>query len=157
MSGMFLPRVARSEAGSALVELAVALPLLVAVLAGTIDFSRVFYASIALTNAARAGAQYGAFSTAQSGNFGTMQTTATNSIVPNTGVTAVASRTCYCATNAGVFGASVACTTTCSGGTHLVVTVTVVTSKTFTTIMSAVPGVPNSVSLTRSATLRLAN
>src|SRR5260221_3845737 len=44
------------ERGSALVELAIALPLLVAVLVGTTDFARVFYLATELTNAARAGA-----------------------------------------------------------------------------------------------------
>jgi Flp pilus assembly protein TadG len=154
---MTLRRALRSERGAAIVELALALPLLLAILAITIDFSRVFYSSIALTNAARAGALYGAHSVAQSGNIAGMQSTALASIVPNTGVTAAASRECRCATDAGVFGSSVACTTTCPGGQHLVVTVTVTTQKTFNTLMGSVPAVPNSVSLSRSATLRVVN
>jgi Flp pilus assembly protein TadG len=152
-----LGRFRRSEGGGAIVELALALPLLVAVMAGTVDFARVYYASIALTNAARAGAQFGSYSLSRSGNFAGMQTAATSSIVPNTGVTASASRTCNCATNAGVFGSAVACTTTCPTGQHLVVTVTVTATRTFTTVMSGIPGIPNSVNLSRSATLRVVN
>ena len=48
-----------AEAGAAIIELAVSLLMLVLLLLGTVDFARVFYADIELTNAARAGAQYG--------------------------------------------------------------------------------------------------
>ena len=150
-------RFRRSDGGGAIVELALALPLLVAVMAGTVDFARVYYASIALQNAARAGAQYGAHSLGQSGDFPGMRTRAMNSIVPNTGVDATASRTCVCATNAGVFGSAVACSTTCPSGQHLVVTVTVTATRTFNTVMSGIPGIPASVNLSRSATLRVVN
>ena len=153
---------AQSESGSALVELALALPLLVLVLISTIDFSRVFYVSIALTNAARAGAQYGSYSVAQSGATATMQTTATGA-TNLTGVTANASRTCQCATDDGTFSATSPtandCTsaeTTSCPSKHLVITVTVTTSKTFTTIMNQFPGIPSSISLTRTATMRVA-
>ena len=144
-----------SDAGSALVELAVTLPLLVLVMAGAIDFARVFYMGMELTNAARAGAQYGAYNPAQSGDIAGMQTTATGS-VNITGVTATASRTCQCATGAGTFSAAT-CTTTCPSGQHLVVTVTVTTSKTFTTLMGSFPGIPTTVGLVRAATLRVPN
>lgn len=47
----------RSERGAALVELAVALPLLLVIMVGTIDFGRAFRTAMIVTNAARAGAQ----------------------------------------------------------------------------------------------------
>lgn len=144
-----------SDAGSALVELAVVLPLLVLLMVGTIDFARVFYTGIELTNAARAGAQFGAYNPAQSGNIAGMQAAATGS-VNMTGVTATASRTCQCATSVGTFSAAT-CTTTCPSGQHLVVTVTMSTSKTFTTVAGSFPGIPNTVSLVRAATLRVHN
>lgn len=154
----------RCDRGAALIELAVALPLLVAIFAATVDFARVFNASIALTNAARAGALYGAANVANSSDTAGMQSTALASIVPNTGVAATAGRLCQCASNAGVFSATSpanSCTTAetsaCTGGGHRVITVTVTTTRTFTTIMGAIPGIPNSVNLTRSATLRVAN
>ena len=59
---MLIRSTRRSEGGSALVELIFALPLLVLVLVGTADFARVFYTAIELTNAARAGVQYAAYS-----------------------------------------------------------------------------------------------
>ncbi len=155
MSRFFNRRAWASDAGSALVELAVSLPLLALVMVGAIDFARVFYVGMELTNAARAGAQYGAYNPAQSGDVAGMQTTATGSvnitIDPPT-----ASRTCQCATGAGAFSPAT-CTTTCPSGQHLVVTVTVTTSKTFATVAGSFPGIPNAVSLVRAATLRVPN
>ena len=158
-------RVARGDRGSALIELAVSLPLLIAILAATIDFARVFYTGVALSNAARAGAQYGAHSLGRSGGTANMQTAAVNSVSPDlSGVTATASRTCQCATNAGVFSATTPTANDCSSPVssscptgHLVVTVTVTASRMFTTVMNYLPGVPSSMTLTRSATLRVAN
>ena len=49
---------ARSRQGLAVVELAVTLPLLAFLFAITIDFARVYYFSVTLTNCARAGAIY---------------------------------------------------------------------------------------------------
>jgi Flp pilus assembly protein TadG len=152
----------RTDAGGALVELALVLPVLILVFVGTVDFGRVFYASQSLTNAARAGAQYGAASASRSGDFAGMESTA-EAATNLSGVTAAASRLCQCATNAGVFSATSPAANTCHqpaavscpGGGHLVVTVTVVTTKTFTTVMSGgLPGFMQSMTLTRSATQR---
>jgi Flp pilus assembly protein TadG len=152
----------RSETGSALIELAVALPLLVAVMIVTIDFARVFYLGISLTNAARAGAQYGTHTLAQSDPVtGMMQTTATTA-TNTTGMTATATRLCQCATDAAVLSPTSPSpnecirpeATACPSG-HRLITVTVTTSKSFSTIMSAVPGVPNPLTLTRSVTQRV--
>jgi Flp pilus assembly protein TadG len=159
-------RTAGSDSGNALVELAVALPMLVLLMVGTIDFARVFYLAIELTNAARAGAMYGAANPGNSGNTATMQTTAANAVNitldPLTDV--AAARTCQCATDSGVFSATVTTPNDCASppttscpAKHLVVTVTVTTTKTFTTIMSGFPGIPNSIALTRAATLRVPN
>jgi len=151
-----------SDAGNAVVEMAVALPLLVLVLAATIDFSRVFHVAMALTDAARAGAQYGAASPSNSANTAVMKSTAeaaTN--VP--GIVATPSRICRCATDTGSFSdttptvndCSTAEATACPSG-HRVSMVTVTTTKTFTTIFTSIlPGSVNSITLTRTATLRV--
>jgi Flp pilus assembly protein TadG len=150
-----------SDRGSALVELAVSLPLLVVILAGTVDFARVFYASVSLTNAARAGAMWGASKVSRSApsEYPTIEAKAV-SATNLTGVTAQATRLCMCATDSGTFSPTSPtandCNATCSGG-HIVMTVTVTTSKTFTTMMNILPGVPNSIDLHRSATLRVVN
>jgi len=149
-----------SDRGSALVELAVSLPLLVVILAGTVDFARVFYASVSLTNAARAGAMWGASKVSRSApsEYPTIEAKAV-SATNLTGVTAQATRLCMCATDSGTFSPTSPandCDATCSGG-HIVMTVTVTTSKTFTTLMNILPGVPNSIPLSRAATLRVVN
>lgn len=51
--------ISRKEKGQGLVELAIILPLLLIILLGTIDFGRVFYAYVTITNASREGARYG--------------------------------------------------------------------------------------------------
>lgn len=154
---------ASSDSGSAVVELAVALPLLVLILAATIDFSRVFYFAMALTDAARAGAQYGAANVGNSANTATMETTAT-AATSVSGITANASRICRCATDSGSFsdtsGTVNDCTTAeataCPSGGHRVMMVTVTTTKTFTTIFTSIlPSVANSITLTRTSTLRV--
>lgn len=159
---MRLRLLARQDRGSAVVELAVALPLLILIFAATVDFSRVFHTAMALQDAARAGAQWGAASTANSGNTATMQTTAVNA-TNITGVSAAASRLCECATNTGVFSSTTPtvndCTTAeataCPSG-HRVVTVTVTTTKVFTTIFTSIlPGVAQTTTLTRTATQRV--
>jgi Flp pilus assembly protein TadG len=151
----------RSDDGGALVELALVLPVLVLVFVGTIDFGRVFYTSQALTDAARAGVQYGALNPARSADSAGMKAAA-ESATNVTGIVATPSRTCQCASDAGVFSPTTPtandCTSpqavSCPGG-HLVVTVTVVTTKTFTTIMSGgLPGFMQSMNLTRTATMR---
>jgi Flp pilus assembly protein TadG len=141
------------ERGAALVELAIALPLLMLILVGTVDFARVFYMSIELTNAARAGAQFGAASLANSGRPADMQAAAVGA-APDIGhIDVTAARVCWCATNAAAFTA-VACNATCGAGEHLVASATVTASRTFTTIAS-LPGIPNAIVLTRTATMRV--
>jgi Flp pilus assembly protein TadG len=152
-------RLFKTSGGGALVELAVALPLLVVVLAGTIDFARVFRLSISLTNAARAGALYGSQGIPQSFPVTGMENAARNS-TNVAGVTAVGTRQCECSDNAGNFTATSPannCSYVCPSGGHIVMTVTVTASKQFNTTMNVIPGLPSVINLSRSATLRVAN
>jgi len=134
-------------------------PMLVLLMVGAADFARVFYTSIELNSAARAGAQYGASNLARSGDTSGMQTKATGA-VNITGVVPVATRTCQCADDAGTFSA-LAGGTTCATDVatsclskHRVVTVTVTASKTFAPIANYA-GIFSPVALTRTATLRV--
>src|SRR5262245_18088072 len=106
MKRLLVVRCSRSsEAGAALVEMAVALPILVALLVGTADFARVFYTAIAMTNPARAGAQFGAKNLGAGGNSGQMESAATCSVnIP--GMLADASRLCECANTMSTFTAT---------------------------------------------------
>ncbi len=49
----------RSQSGASLIELGIITPLLLLLALGAIDFGRAYYLSIEVTNAARAGVQYG--------------------------------------------------------------------------------------------------
>lgn len=51
-------RIRREQSGQALVELAIALPVLLLILLGGLELARICYAAIEVTNAARAAAQY---------------------------------------------------------------------------------------------------
>ena len=149
----------RGERGAALVELAVALPLLAVILVGTIDFGRAFRLAMVITNAARAGAQYGAQSVYNSGDTAGMQSAAVAVLTANgvtAGAAANASRQCYCVSSGGAFGGAFTCTPTspCTAAQHLVVTVTVTAQGTFS-LTTPFPGLPSGFTLSRGATVRV--
>lgn len=54
------------ENGQSLVEIALLMPVLLVLLLGAVDLGRAFYAYVAITNAAREGARYGASFPSQS-------------------------------------------------------------------------------------------
>jgi Flp pilus assembly protein TadG len=155
-----------SETGAAFIELAVAVPVLVVLLAGVGDFARIFYYSIELSNAARAGAQYGAASLTNAGSASGMQSTAagasTNIGLSSSDIATLVTCVCsddtgssFTATTGGANNCSAPVTTSCpTAGTHRVLAVTVTATKTFSPIMR-VPPLPASMSLTRSATERV--
>ena len=147
-----------SARGAALVELAIALPLLVVVLLGSVDFGRVFRSAMIVTNAARAGALYGAQDPSLSGDTAGMIAAANAVLTANaltTGPSPTASTLCQCVTDAGVFSPTSpvnSCTATCSGG-HLTTSVTVSVTRTFS-MLASFPGLPNTMTFTRVATAR---
>ncbi len=59
---MHLPKIRDRERsrGQSVVEFALVLPILLLLLAATVDFGRLFYAYVAVENAAKEGALYGA-------------------------------------------------------------------------------------------------
>lgn len=161
MNALTGSRSPRSETGAALVEMAVALPVLVAILFGTVDFARVMYVGIEVTNAARAGAQYGAHDLGNSNDPAGMEATALNAAPNVLGMTVPdKTQTCQCAQNdgAGTPWASVSCTipgaTACSAGFHRIVSVTVTTEARFRTV-GRYPGIPNDLLIRRTATMRV--
>jgi Flp pilus assembly protein TadG len=146
-----LARWRRAAGGNALVELAVALPLLCAVLLGTIDFGRLFYTTMAVTLAVKSGAQYGAQSYAKSSDTSGMQSAATSAASDISGFTPTASQFCTCP-NA---SSSVACTgTPCGAGVSQWVYAKVVGTATFSTLVSY-PGIPSTVTVNRTAKMRV--
>lgn len=138
----------KSDAGVAAVELAMALPLLALLAVGVADFGRMYFTTIAVTNAARAGAYYGAQSTVKSGNFTAIEQATRNDAADLGAIDVTSSRFCKCPD-----GSSPACTGTCPsyGGPEVFVSVTASTAYSF---LMDYPGLPPSVSITRSAVFR---
>lgn len=97
--------------GHSLVEFAVTFPLLLLLLVGAVEFARVSYASIEVSNAALAGVQYGAQTAATAGDTTGIQTAASNDAQDVAlGPTSV-SRSCICSNGS----ASTCQPTDCSG------------------------------------------
>lgn len=149
----------RSQAGQTILELALLLPLFLLLVMGVFDIGKYMYVYILVGNAARAGAAYGTQNLALSADTAGIQQAAQNDYQNNGGISALSvgsSFSCGCDSAGSVTGA--ACTGTgagtCASG-HWVVTLTVTTSGTFNPLFG-IPGVPASVSVTRTATMRVA-
>jgi Flp pilus assembly protein TadG len=146
--------------GGALLELAVVMPILLMLVVGTIDFGRVFYRGMAVAQAARAGAEFGAQNTGASANEAGIKNAAITSVASD--LTLVDgdiawSRSCECATDTGVFSATSPandCSASCAVGSHLVIAVNVTVTKGFTTIISY-PRIPHTVTITRTVKIRV--
>ena len=142
----------RSEAGTAIVEFAIVLPLMVLVMVGTVDFARIFYAANVVSQAVRSGAQYGVRA-AKSTDYAGMQDAATNAASDLTGFTATASRLCECT---GSPGTPIACGSSpqCQNGQRKLTYVKVVGNYTFTMIFGF-PAVPSSIPISRTAWMQV--
>src|SRR5688572_19689468 len=84
------------DAGSAAVEMAVVLPFLLLLIIGVADYARLFVTGIAVANAAKAGAQFGAQSTTTSGDTAAMNQAARQDGLEVGSITATSARVCRC-------------------------------------------------------------
>ncbi len=132
--------------GQTYVELALAFPLLALVLVLVADFARVFYASISVASAARAGVQYGAQNYTTAIDFYAIQQAALNDGKNIGGLSAVAQDFCMCN------GSKVACSPTQCAQPQLFVQVKANT--TFNTLLSY-PGVPSQFPLSSTAVMEV--
>ena len=137
--------------GQSLVELALVLPVLLLLLVGTIEIGRFFYYSILVSNAARAGAQYGAQSLATAADTSGIQTAAQND-ANVAGMTVTAVQQCGC-TGASLNGACPA--TGCARPNSPLVYVQVTATGTFNSLLSY-PGLPPSITVTSTEQMRVA-
>jgi Flp pilus assembly protein TadG len=129
------------ETGSAMVETSLMLPLFVTMLVGAVEFGTIAFAKVEVTNAAKAGAQYGMQSASNAGDVTGIQTAASNDAPDITlGSTAV-SHSCICSN-----GSASTCLSTDCSTSHIE---TILTVKTQTTISSKIrlPGLPHSYTL----------
>src|SRR5580704_7785111 len=151
----------RSNAGQAMLELALLLPMLLLLTMGVIEMGRYMYIYILVGNAARAGAAYGAQSLGQSSDTPDIQTAAQNDYQNNGqavgSLTVTSSTSCGC-DSGGTVTAAAACTGTgtgtCAAG-HWVVTVSVTAAGTFNSLFNY-PGIPKSINVSNTAAMRVA-
>ena len=145
--------VVAEESGQTLIELAVSAPLLLHMLLGMVEFGRMTYAAIEVSNAARAAAQYGAANGgALSDSSGMLNAAQTDALdMPSSPslawVTGYPTTSCYCAN---AKATSVSCnsisSTTCVGS-HLEGTITVKLQVAYAPLIHW-PGLPTTITLT---------
>jgi Flp pilus assembly protein TadG len=137
---VLLHRQQRHDRGQALVELAVALPLLLLILVGGAEFARFAFAAIAVSNSARAAAQYAATNGgATTDTMGISNAAQSDSPYLSSAVTAtVQSDVCVCSNDEST---AIGCTTAtlCNGSGHIMETVSIGTSSTYTPVFK-IPG-----------------
>ena len=143
---------AANDEGSALAEMAIILPMLALLIAGSIEVGRYGYYSIVVGNAARAGVQYGAQTLGTAADDAGMRASALNDGQHLTGLDATASHTCRCADGTASNCASGDCPTS-----HRIVFVQVAATGTFGSLLNY-PGLPASVrtiTVNNTATMRV--
>lgn len=135
-----------------MVELAIALPILLLLTLGVIELGRAAYFSIEVSEAARAGAQYGSQSLADAANTDNITQAAQNSVPDiSSGAMTVPSinQSCVCPGTVAVTSGPCVGPLGCS---YPLVYLTVTTSYTLNTLFQY-PGLPASFSLNGSATM----
>jgi Flp pilus assembly protein TadG len=151
------------DSGGSLVELAVTLPIFLMMLLGASVYALLWYDSIEVSSAARAGVQYGMQNPATALDKSGMQTVALKNGSNVSGMTAVAINFCQCESNLGDSSKNVPCaTTTCTAPQTVPIQfVQVTTSATVIPMVkgSWLPGVPftipSSFALTGKAVMRV--
>jgi len=122
----------RNQQGTALVELALSLSVMILIMFGIVEFGRVIYTAIEVSNAAHAAVQYGASSRAASADTTGIANAAIADAANVSGLSVTSVNTsCTCA-NTAYTPSSCSDNTTCSSnGTALVETITVNTQATY--------------------------
>jgi Flp pilus assembly protein TadG len=151
---------ARSTAGNALIELAITMPILLALLVGITDFGRYAYAAIEVANAAHAGAIYGSQSQFTACDTAGMQAAATSDAANVTGMTVTtsgggggcANTLCACSNSTQTISA---CSSISCGSNRTLQYVKVNTSESVTPIFNY-PGFPASLTVQGQAIMRVA-
>jgi len=130
-------------------ELAIAVPVLALLLVASADFARVFYFSIAVNNAARAGAQYGSQTISTAGDINGMKAAATQD-APDLPSLAATAQLCTCGTGSSVTACASSYCTNNPAGNYIEVN----TTMTFNTIITY-PGIPSTVALAGKAIMQV--
>lgn len=139
-----------SARGQASVELALSVPLLLMMLVLVVEAGRALYIAISVSNAARAGVQYGAQSRATAANNAGMQAAALSDAPNISGLAATATHFCKCAN-----GSASTCLSTDCSGSHMLVYVQVNTSAPYAPLINFMGSLP-SMTVPGEAIMRVA-
>ena len=131
----------KRDSGQSLVELALCMPMLLVLLAGAVEFSRMAFAAIEVSNAAMAAVQYGAQDPTTAADTTGIQTAASNDAPDISLGTTTASTSCICSD-----GSASTCLSTDCSTSAIEKILTVNTQATFTSVIK-IPGVPNTFTL----------
>jgi Flp pilus assembly protein TadG len=142
----------RDDIGQSFVELALVLPVLILLLVGAAEIGRLAYASIEVSNAARAGVAYGAQNHTTASDSPGIRLAATQDApnIPN--ITATATQVCTCSN-----GTAITCSnagTACVLPGRIIESVQVTTSAAIDTLFH-LPAIPNTVTMRGQATMRV--
>jgi Flp pilus assembly protein TadG len=150
MSAMCKSRRRRAlSSGQASVELALSLPLLLMMFLVVVETGRAFYIAISVTNAARAGVQYGSQNLSTAGDNAGMQSAATSDAPNITGMTAVATHFCKCSD-----GTASTCLATDCAGSHRLLYTKVTTSASYAPLINFM-GILPSMTVPGKAVMRV--
>jgi Flp pilus assembly protein TadG len=141
----------RAQTGSSLLEVALMMPMFTAIIAGAAEFTRLAYAEIEITSAARSGAEYGAQTSATASDLTGVQNFAVASSPDVTTLQATASTFCTCSD-----GTTITCSdagSTCTA--RIAEYIQVNTSATIDPLFH-VPGLPTTYNLSGVAVQRVA-
>ena len=131
----------KCDAGNALVEFALTLPVLVALILGAVELGWVTYGSIEVMNAARAGASYGCQNSTAAGDTTGIQNTAALDAPDIPLGTTTVTTSCTCSD-----GSASTCQPTDCSGSSIETILTVNTQATVTPLFH-LPGLPTTLTL----------
>ena len=139
-----------SKAGAVSIELAFFIPVVAAMLAGSIEFGRLGFEQVRIASAARAGAQYGVYDLSSAGDIaGMIDAARLDAEDVTNALNVTAAQTCRCPS-----GVVQACTITCADGEFAPLYVEVTVSQDID-LWFSFPGVPDTVTLAANSSMRL--
>jgi Flp pilus assembly protein TadG len=146
----------RCEAGQALVETSLSTSLLLLVLLGAVDLAQVIYATIEVTNAAKAAVQYGAQNTATAADTTDIQAAASGEAANLSGRTTTVTTTGQCSDGSACTGTGGACLPTDCSGSHIETVLTANTSENYSPMIQ-IPGLLSTFTLRGQAVQKVLN
>lgn len=139
-----------SRLGAVSIELAFFVPVMAAMIAGSIEFGRLGLEQVRIASAARAGAQYGVYDLSSAGDIdGIIDAARLDADDVTNALTVTAAQTCRCPS-----GTVQACTITCADGEFAPLYVEVSVSQDVD-LWFSFPGVPDTISLAANSSMRL--